>query len=106
MSRGRRGRDRGTDRRVSFRGGGLLRPKRRPASREGGFLRSDRRPNRGTDGDGTDGDVTSAGNEAERDGGAPEVRIRRSARGGSPPVAKVTTLVVLLFMVLAVIFLL
>lgn len=82
----------------------MLRPKRRPSSRQGGFLRSDRRPNPRESGSGSspDGDADAPATEA---GGAPEVRIRRSA-AGSPPVAKITTLGVLLFMVLAVIFLL
>lgn len=82
----------------------MLRPKRRPSSREGGFLRSDRRPNprEGESGSSPDGKADASASEP---GGAPEVRIRRSA-AGSPPVARLTTLGVLLFMVLAVIFLL
>lgn len=85
----------------------MLRPKRRPAARGGGLLRSDRRfdPGEGeaASRDGRDGEASASDGSG---GGAPEVRIRRSARGGSPPVAKVTTLALLLLLVLAVIFLL
>jgi len=105
MSAGRRGRGRGSGRRVSFRGGGLLRHKRRPSSRDGGFLRSDRRADARGGEDERPSTDDRDGEEYGRDG-APEVRIRRGGRSGSPPVARVTTLVLLLLLVLAVIFLL
>lgn len=85
----------------------MLRPKRRPAARGGGFLRSDRRADPGEgEAASRDGREGSGSPGDGSDGGAPEVRIRRSARGGSLPVAKVTTLALLLLLVLAIIFLL
>ncbi len=110
-SRRRRDPGRGSDRRVSLRRGGMLRRKRRPASRDGGYLRSERRPGpeEGTGAPPEEGKGGSAAaGEANGDGSGdgPVVRIHRKARRSSEPAARVTTLVALLFFVLALIFLL
>lgn len=89
----------------------MLRRKRRPASRDGGYLRSGRRP--GTDeGTGTPVDGARGGSAAAGEGNGegsddgPVVRIRRREGRSSTPAARVTTLVALLFFVLALILLL
>jgi hypothetical protein len=89
----------------------MLRRKKRPGSRDGGYLRSERRPGpddgAGPPEDGVPEGSGAAGEtngEGFRDG--PEVRIHRRDGRSSAPAARVTTLAVLFFFVLALIFLL
>lgn len=106
MSARRRGdRDGGSGRRISFRGGGTLRRKRRPASRDGGYLRSERRSDDGwepPDGPAADGEPGEGNGDGER----PDVSLRRRRGGTAAPMASVATLGALLLLVLALIFLL